>query len=739
MSTPEIKTSVARQVELIIRQLNVLSTQPQVVAEILPCIMQEPFQRARLAEIVEADAALTASVLALAGRLGITGIDGSRPLAEVIDALPAASLRDAVLSVRVIQAFDVQNPVEDKRPLPRRQLALHALATACCAERIGEFVLDASERKLAFTAGLLHDIGKAALDEAMPKSFDQLVLNAQKKQVGLITVEQEHLGLTHSLLGKRLAEKWLLPDSIAQSIWLHHTDAHILSEMPFGRLAMTVALADGLARKCGIGQSGSYDTPDQIEALSRLLQLNEAHRSQIIQELPAQVDRRCQLLGLSNPNKACEYYEGIHQAAAQFARDNSKLSEESRNGINTAVLAEPVRLFLASLSAGGSPDQAAGRFALCLQKTISAQAVMVLIWPEQPEGPVEIAVADRNETVEVMVLPVPDANMLKQAPFKDGFALVPALEQFGWCVEQARFLNASQMLAAPLLISGKLVGVVFFQSEKEVQSNLLELLCGIGASAIAAAGAFRRQQEQAEQMLDMMNKLRQIGKELTESQSLSAIAEMAAGAAHELNNPLAVISGRSQLLIQSETDPNKKEILEQIEQRAREISDIVTDMMQFARPREPYKQLISPQNLIIEAIDKTQAALQIKHLQADQRGIDGLPDVFVDRPQVLTALMHILSNAMESYAAGCGPISIAGQCLAQENSVEIQITDQGCGMDHTVLQQAIKPFFSAKPAGRKRGMGLAHTQRLLALNGAGLHITSQPGKGTTVTIRLPRV
>jgi signal transduction histidine kinase len=60
-------------------------------------------------------------------------------------------------------------------------------------------------------------------------------------------------------------------------------------------------------------------------------------------------------------------------------------------------------------------------------------------------------------------------------------------------------------------------------------------------------------------------------------------------------------------------------------------------------------------------------------------------------------------------------------------------------MDETTLRQATKPFFSARPAGRKRGMGLAHTQRLLVLNGGSLRLTSQPGKGTIATIRLPRV
>jgi len=112
----------------------------------------------------------------------------------------------------------------------------------------------------------------------------------------------------------------------------------------------------------------------------------------------------------------------------------------------------------------------------------------------------------------------------------------------------------------------------------------------------------------------------------------------------------------------------------------------------------------------------------------------------VDKTQAIQALGHILSNALESYTGqDSGPLTIEGHVLNENNLVEIRIIDSGCGMDETTLRQASKPFFSAKPAGRKRGMGLAHAQRLLSLNNASLRLDSTPGKGTTVTVRLPRV
>lgn len=737
MSETTNKTSVARRVEMIIRRLNTLSTLPQVAAGILPHVLKPPFNTPQLVEMIESDAAMTAGVLALANRLKIANTDGHASLSQIIDVLPPAALRDAILSVRVVQVFDDQADLDAKRPLPRKQLALHTLATACAAAAIGQLSLDEPQRGLAFTAGLLHDIGKAALDEVMPKSFEQLVLQARQKQQSLAAVEQEHLGLTHALVGKRLAEKWYLPEPITQAIWLHHAEPQLLPEMTGGRLAMVVALADSLARKCGIGHSGSCDTPDQIDVLTQLLGLKSEQIEQISRQLAAQVEEKGKWLNVSSTQPSDGYYEMIHQTAAQLAQDNSKLTQQTQRSLDTAVFAEPLREFLVSLSSGATPDQVAGQFAVCFRKTFQLGPVMVLLWP-QDEAIAEVAIADYEGQVETTALPVPESVDFNHNPFVKGFAVVAATEFFGWCLQQSQYPNISQTLAAPLLLAGTPVAAVIWEDQKELSAEALQMLCSVGAAAVSTSIAFRNQREQSERLVELMSKLRETSRQLTEAQALSAIAEMAAGAAHELNNPLAVISGRAQLLQQSETDPNKKQILEQIGQRTGDISDIITDLMAFARPRQPQKNLISPMGLISEAMEKTAAKRRIQKVESETVGIENTAQVFVDKQQMVQVLVALIDNAMDSYPDGNGPIRVEGHNALEDRSVEIRITDRGCGMDEATLSQATKPFFSARPAGRKRGMGLAHARRLLVLNGGNLQLVSQPGKGTTVVVTLPR-
>ncbi len=168
------------------------------------------------------------------------------------------------------------------------------------------------------------------------------------------------------------------------------------------------------------------------------------------------------------------------------------------------------------------------------------------------------------------------------------------------------------------------------------------------------------------------------------------------------------------------------------------MSEIVADLMSFARPTEAEPKLNSVRILIDEAVRQTCEKHKIKKMEVEFSRIDGLGEVNVDKTQTVTAIAHVLSNALDSYKGGSGPVRIDGGCEQLENSAAFQIIDTGAGMDSRTLRKATQPFFSVRQAGRKRGMGLAHAERLLRLNNGSINLAAAPGEGTNVTIRLPR-
>jgi signal transduction histidine kinase/HD-like signal output (HDOD) protein len=715
------KNATARQVEMIVRQLDTLSTLPQVAGNALRLLTGPAPKTAELIEMIEADPALSVRILSIAGRQDRLGDQSSIQIEQAVMDLSAEQLRDAVLSVRVFQAFDMHASDEEDL-LTRQQLALHALATACAARRLAQTALPEPLRSMAFSAGLLHDLGKLALLEVMPRSFLQMVRQAQTEGTCLTRVEQQHLGLDHTTLGRRLAEKWGLPKPLQTAIWLHHSDTEsIAGHVPFIELARVVHLADLLARKAEIGRSGSYDSPDEALLLASRLHLSEENTDKLLAELPDLVRAKTNLLGLETPAAAHHYYGAIQQTAADLARDNVDLSETSRQFHKKSRQIERLNEFLA---------------------VITNSAVSVLIQTDLGDPAVCCFTIDRRQKHHTALLQLPQGQTLAARQEREEFTVTLIDPSVDWLFDKMEGrLSPACCYMAPLSVPGMRIGRVLFEirDHEQVQSitESLKPLCQTAASLLQAAAVAERHLELSERFAEVLGNLRQARRQLAQTEALHGVAEMAAGAAHELNNPLSVISGRAQLLASSEPDPKRQEELKLIQQRTAEMSDILKDLMSYARPRQPEKHLQAAADLVHQAIDQACKIHGLPEMAARIEGMDSLPDVYVDAAQVVEAMANILLNSLQSYPGENGPIRIVRSPLQGPNSSSITISDQGCGMDQKTLANATRPFFSAPSAGRRRGMGLARAQRLLQINDGSLIITSRPGKGTSVMITLP--
>ena len=211
---------------------------------------------------------------------------------------------------------------------------------------------------------------------------------------------------------------------------------------------------------------------------------------------------------------------------------------------------------------------------------------------------------------------------------------------------------------------------------------------------------------------------------------------MAAGVAHELNNPLSVISGRAELLAKTETDEDRKEDLARICENAGMASWVVDDLMSFAEPSPPRPMQTDVRQIIEEAVQLATQKSGVDHINVQVEMDQADQAVFVDSAQVVSALANVISNAVQSYVDAMGPVKIVVEPIVE--GTQVKVSDLGCGMDPDTLERATYPFFSAKPAGRKRGMGLAYAARLIQRNKGVLTIESTLGEGTTVAITLPR-
>jgi len=739
--------TAAGQVELELSRLDSLSTLPCVGAQLFTRLLQGRFSPSSLADIIESDPALAARILSLIGQGGLTLPERGFSLRRSLDELPAHDICDAVLSVKVMQPFDPDNGTDRQSVAFRKGLLLHSLAVACCAEQLSELTLPNIDSQLAYYAGLLHDIGKFALQETMPKGFARLVEEAESAEECSCTIERKHLGTDHAVVGHHLAGKWQLPNAVSLAVWLHHSDVVTISrDMPEARIAAVVQLADSLARRLSIGQSGSFEPPELSEPVIACLEMDIEQVQHIGRNLSAIVEQRSKVLGLDLPDAVADYCQAAHAAAAQLARQHTELSDENCRLQSASSHFDFAADFLLSIHPAVRAVDIAENFAARWQKFYQTGMVCLYLAPPAGSQTLEAAIIEKLSQSKVVSLDVPaEAPAIPEA-IASNFAILNAYDHIGWLFEQLDVdFDENRTKLAPLLFNGRAVGAIAFElhypGDVELFKEMYRTSASIAGAVLGMALGQEKQQQFAERFVRLISpaavSLPSKPVEAPAVDSLNALAEMAAGAAHELNNPLAVISGRAQLLAEAQSDPETKEILKQIYENAREASAIIEDMMGFAEPPKPRPAQTDVKQILDEAVHLTGRKTNTEALDIQIQAAENIENVFVDSAQIVSAIANVISNAVESYSGQPGPIEITADTDESAELVKLAIKDQGCGMDDETLKKATQPFFSAKPAGRKRGMGLAYAARFIQLNHGSMKIESQPGSGTTVTIFLP--
>ncbi|HUY36269.1 MAG TPA: ATP-binding protein [Pirellulales bacterium] len=225
-----------------------------------------------------------------------------------------------------------------------------------------------------------------------------------------------------------------------------------------------------------------------------------------------------------------------------------------------------------------------------------------------------------------------------------------------------------------------------------------------------------------------------------EIEKLEALAEFAAGAGHEINNPLAVIAGRAQLLLRGERDPERRRELAVINGQAMRIHEMIADLMLYARPPQPQvascdlAALVS--SLVVEI--RPRAIERSIELSLD---VPGVPLVIpADATQLGVALKAMVENALAVLGPG-GTIDVRVRWAGDDgrgSEAEVVVRDNGPGISPEVRRHLFDPFFSGRGAGRGLGMGLAKCWRIVTNHRGRIDVESAPGLGAAFTVRLPR-
>ena len=219
---------------------------------------------------------------------------------------------------------------------------------------------------------------------------------------------------------------------------------------------------------------------------------------------------------------------------------------------------------------------------------------------------------------------------------------------------------------------------------------------------------------------------------------LDSIRELAYGAGHEINNPLANIAARAQALLPDEADPERRRRLATIVDQAFRARDMIGGLMIFARPPRPQPTTTAVTRLVANVIDSLAPAAEQHGVRLVFSGPATPLEVLVDGSQIEESLRAVVLNGIEAIAGGgTVTVDVAPEEGAEGPACLLTVTDNGTGMSRETVERMFDPFFSGREAGRGIGLGLSKALRLIDANGGRIAVASRPRQGTTVSLRLP--
>jgi two-component system, NtrC family, sensor kinase len=293
--------------------------------------------------------------------------------------------------------------------------------------------------------------------------------------------------------------------------------------------------------------------------------------------------------------------------------------------------------------------------------------------------------------------------------------------------KEAKEEGIKMMVDLPLLVGQNVVGVlrIFFDEQRQFSEEDLNFAVAIAeqcALAIDKARLIEKQQIQYDHLAIQADKL-------------SSLGRMAAGIAHEINNPLAGILLYSSNLVKKvpETGPLKKG-LEVIIHETIRCRGIIQDLLEFSREKEPVKALADINGVINKALSILANEFRLNRISLEKRLSENLPNVLIDVNQIEQVFINFFMNAIEAIQ-GQGQVSVRSYKDEDNQGVVVEIQDSGMGIPQEHLERIFEPFFSTKPKGT--GLGLAVNYGIIQKHGGEIRVSSQPGRGTTMTIRLP--
>ena len=307
----------------------------------------------------------------------------------------------------------------------------------------------------------------------------------------------------------------------------------------------------------------------------------------------------------------------------------------------------------------------------------------------------------------------------------------------------SRWVDLAPRLAMVAILSLPLVGLWTLYSDKgPPHLRNFRLLVTLAATLVLGLFVFLKQFLLDRQLIALLDdsrrsyeNLQRIQSQLVQKEKLASLGQLVAGAAHEINNPLAAILGYSELLAsQPSLEGEQASMAQRIGQQARRTRDLVADLLSFSQQSPSEKVLVDVGSLLQRALQMHEVRISGKNIRLEAKIDRNLPRIWGNSNQLLQSFLHLTENAIDALnEVGGGSLLVFGHYESGE--VVVQFSDSGAGMADP--QRVFDPFYTTKPVGQGTGLGLSATYGVVQDHRGQIACHNKPEGGAVFMLRFP--
>ncbi|MBC8316750.1 MAG: HDOD domain-containing protein [Desulfobulbaceae bacterium] len=747
-----------------------LPTLPAVAMEAIRLMDGDAATFGSIADLIKNDQVLAGKILNYANSVYVGARQEITTVPQAISAAGFNAVRSLTLSVSIFDCF------AEELSSQRASLVnfwLHSIGVAATAEALAR-KLDFPFHDEAYLAGLMHDLGKLVCFIQFPDSFTQVCEELERqgsyssKGSLPLEIEQMLMGVSHIDTGTLIGERYNFPDFLNRAMWLHHQPVVEAITPDLEDLPQLIRFADVLCVTHHVGSSYFLSSTPinhenyhfSLENLVRLHNLTAEDVDGIMTEVHRRVEEVSRVIGFWDEDS---YHKLVSSANVSLGSMSMELDQGNRELTETNQVLEATCNMNNKLNPGQTLKEASKVVVDAVCEAFDVSRCLCLI-RDVDDGNFVGCSIDGNSYHD-FELPIRLADMPNghinvkidieaEAASQLGLATHDLLHGKIQDSKIIKMVTGSRFMAT-FFMAGKdsrwrkeqLLGelVVDFSSGPDFVSHNMKGLSGNFESMASSIGTAIERilleidlTRQAKKLAETSRKMEENQRQLFQSHRLATVGRLAAGAAHEINNPLTIISLNLQLIKRLLNGvPDNVSLLERVKiiaDQEHRISQIIQDLMGFARPSEPKFDPIDLAALVDKVFKLFHTRVEAKRLEVVINIPPDFPRVLIDSQQIEQVFMNLFLNAYHAMPDG-GTLTVDGRQAGEY--VDVVVSDTGSGISKENLSKVFDPFFTTKMEGEGMGLGLAVCHSIVEHNRGNMKVSSEVGKGSSFVVSLP--